>query len=464
MLDDIISQFANNKNINQFDFSLRPTHDIDNPYTKISLNIIENLENSLTKADKNALVDVLLDEAEENINFSYKIYSQITDMTPEEEGLLFKARMIEILNDLENQYDEECEEIEDLFQFVIMLSNMAEKQINEEKLKNAFITNMLLFEVLEEMKIRNIYTPFIAVYKDYLLSNPITLMHVIATKLIQKNDKELTDFVMYEMLQYINRFDNDRIMDICFDMLYCASLLTDENTADTILKVANTVKNHSQHISPKTLLGYIKSGIAYKTKSSEEFTNFVCENVSKFHCINNIANTCLLLDKPREAEKILEYSMNNKRLPKHSKMDLYDLLQTVYSLLNETKKFADISKVKFALGDTNAFFDAIKAYTEVGLYDKERDNLHQIACKQIPVYDYCCLLADHKEYNLLIERVNMIKSLNDVSEAIRFMDDKGITLYDNETNKKLLEILSQKTRHGKVLSKRISDLQSLISL
>ena len=81
MLDDIISKFAESKNMTNFDFSLRPNHDIDNPFAKTSIDIIDSLQQSIAKADKSVLADVLLDEAKENINFSYKIFSQIVDMT-----------------------------------------------------------------------------------------------------------------------------------------------------------------------------------------------------------------------------------------------------------------------------------------------------------------------------------------------------------------------------------------------
>ena len=70
MLNDIIAKFLENKEINSFEFSLRPTHDIDNPYTNISLNILDHLEKELSKASKTSLEQVILEEAEENINFS----------------------------------------------------------------------------------------------------------------------------------------------------------------------------------------------------------------------------------------------------------------------------------------------------------------------------------------------------------------------------------------------------------
>ena len=65
MLNDIIEQFMKSKNMTNFDFSLRPNHDIDNPFAKTSMDIIDRLQQSIEKADKSVLGDVLLDEAKE---------------------------------------------------------------------------------------------------------------------------------------------------------------------------------------------------------------------------------------------------------------------------------------------------------------------------------------------------------------------------------------------------------------
>ena len=60
MLNDIIEQFMKSKNMTNFDFSLRPNHDIDNPFAKTSMDIIDRLQQSIEKADKSVLGDVLI--------------------------------------------------------------------------------------------------------------------------------------------------------------------------------------------------------------------------------------------------------------------------------------------------------------------------------------------------------------------------------------------------------------------
>ncbi|MDT3694611.1 MAG: hypothetical protein ROM03_09375 [Mucispirillum sp.] len=464
MLDDIISKFAESKNMTNFDFSLRPNHDIDNPFAKTSIDIIDSLQQSIAKADKSVLADVLLDEAKENINFSYKIFSQIVNMTAEDEGLLFKARLIEILNELESKYDNDSEQFSDLLDFAVILTNIIEHHINADKLKKAFITTLLLFETAEEMKIRNIHIPFTLEFKEYIINNHLTLLHVISTKAHQHNDSEINNFFINEILQYINKFSYNKNIEVCFDMLYFASLLADKESAEIIYQAAAELQKHTSHSIPKAILNYINAGIIYADKGSDETADYVCKNVKDYHCISNIAYTCILVDDIECAEKILEFFLENKRIPKQFKLSFYQQLQIVYSFLQNEKKFANIAKERFALGDKNAYFDAVEAYTSLGVYQQEKAELHSIACKQVPIYDYCSLLSDNKEFALLLDRFNMIKSTKDISEAVKFMDDKGIALYDDNTNKKLLNILEEKTKNYKKLAAHVKSLLDLITI
>lgn len=464
MLDDIISKFAESKNMTNFDFSLRPNHDIDNPFAKTSIDIFDSLQQSIAKADKSVLADVLLDEAKENINFSYKIFSQIVDMTAEDEGLLFKARLIEILNELESKYDNDSEQFSDLLDFAVILTNIIEHHINADKLKKAFITTLLLFEAAEEMRIRNIHIPFTLEFKEYIINNHLTLLHVISAKAHQHNDSEINNFFINEILQYINKFSYNKNIEVCFDMLYFASLLADKESAEIIYQAAAELQKHTSHSIPKAILNYINAGIIYADKGSDETADYVCKNVKDYHCISNIAYTCILVDDIECAEKILEFFLENKRIPKQFKLSFYQQLQIVYSFLQNEKKFANIAKERFALGDKNAYFDAVEAYTSLGVYQQEKAELHSIACKQVPIYDYCSLLSDNKEFALLLDRFNMIKSTKDISEAVKFMDDKGIALYDDNTNKKLLNILEEKTKNYKKLAAHVKSLLDLITI
>lgn len=464
MLDDIISKFAENKNMSNFDFSLRPNHDIDNPFAKTSIDIIDSLQQSIAKAEKSVLADVLLDEAKENINFSYKIYNQIIDMTAEDEGLLFKARLIEILNELENKYDNESEQFSDLLDFAVILTNIIEHHINADKLKKAFITTLLLFETVEELRIRNIHIPFTIEFREYILNNHLTLLHVITAKAHQHNDSEINNFFINEILQYINKFAHNKNLEVCFDMLYFASLLTNQETAPVISQAAAELQKHTRHTTPKSVLNYINAGIIYADKGSDDMADYVCKNIKDYHCISNIASTCILVDDIGYAEKVLEFFLENKRIPKQFKLSFYQQLQIVYSFLQNEKKFANIAKERFALGDKNAYFDAVEAYTSLGVYEQEKAELHNIACRQVPIYDYCSLLVDNKEFNLLIDRFNMIKSTKDISEAVKFMDDKGIALYDDNTNVRLLSILEEKTKNYKKFAAHVKSLLDLITV
>ena len=245
MLNDIIAKFSENKQINSFDFSLRPTHDIDNPYTKISLNILDHLYEVVEKANKNVLSQVILDEAEENINFSYKIYSQITDMTPHDEGMLFKARIIELLNDLD---DASSDAYAELIEFAFMLTGLSKKMIENKKLENAFIISMLLFETAEEMKIRNVHLNYILDFKNFLVKQKY-ILHLIAVKIFEQNNGKLKDLFVKELLSFINKFYNDANNKLCFDLLFFTALVADEKTVPVIKSALTAIKKFATHIS-----------------------------------------------------------------------------------------------------------------------------------------------------------------------------------------------------------------------
>ncbi|HIZ88670.1 MAG: hypothetical protein MSA07_04965 [Mucispirillum sp.] len=464
MLDDIISKFSENKKLDKFEFSLRPNHDIDNPFTNISLNIIGNLKQSIDKTDKSTIAAVLLDEAEENINFSYKIYSQIVDMKPEEEGLLFKARLLEILDEIEDEHNYDGNPFTDLLNFTGILTNITENKINNDKLKNAFIITMLLFETMEEMRIRNIHVPYTLEFREYILNNQLTMLHVICARALQANDKSINNFIINEVLQYISRFAFNKNIDLCFDMLYFISLISDDESAEIITSIADELKKHSPYAASKMLVNYVNAGIIYTGDDSNKIVDFTCKNINNIHLINNIVYTCLLTDDAVCAEKILEYFVSGKKITKKLKLSFYQQLQVVYSVLQNEKKYAETAKERFALGDINAYFDAVDAYTSLGLYNNVKDELHSIACKKMPIYEYCYLLAEHKEYGLLIERFKMIKSIKDTKDAIKFMDDKGIAIYDNNTNKELLHILSEKAANNTNLAQHVQSLLSLITV
>ena len=464
MLDDIISKFSENKKLDKFEFSLRPNHDIDNPFTNISLNITDNLKQSIDKTDKSTIAAVLLDEAEENINFSYKIYSQIVDMKPEEEGLLFKARLLEILDEIEDEHNYDGDPFADLLNFTGILTNITENKINNDKLKNAFIITMLLFETMEEMRIRNIHVPYTLEFREYILNNQLTMLHVICARALQANDKSINNFIINEVLQYISRFSFNKNIDLCFDMLYFISLLSDDESAEIITSIADELKKHSPYAASKMLVNYVNAGIIYAGDDSNKVIDFTCKNINNIHLINNIVYTCLLTDDAVCAEKILEYFVSGKKITKKLKLSFYQQLQVVYSVLQNEKKYAETAKERFALGDINAYFDAVDAYTSLGLYNNVKDELHSIACKKMPIYEYCYLLAEHKEYGLLVERFKMIKSIKDTKDAIKFMDDKGIAIYDNNTNKELLHILSEKAANNTNLAQHVQSLLSLITV
>ncbi len=461
MLNNIIAKFSENKQINSFDFSLRPAHDIDNPYTNISLNILDNLEKEVKKADKNILMDIILDEAEENINFSYKIYSQITDLLPHEEGLLFKARLMELLNQLDDK--EEDEAYMELIDFASMLASLSSKQINENKLENAFITIMLLFGTVEEMKIRNIHLNYIMDFKDFLMEQ-IVLLHIITTKLYGSNSNKFKHFFVKELLSYVNKYYNEANMEICFDMLFFAALVAEKEDTVFIKNAVSSIKKHTTHTSIASYEIYVNTGLKFTSISPEEAVKYANSRLKYLHGIVMIAQTLMVAEKNSLAADLIENALTHRKINHYYHFTFSKLLYSIYDMNNEKEKLAYAAKELFLLGVESAYYTAIQIFKEIGLYEREKHDIHNAACKRIPLYDYANMLADNKEYDLLIDRISQIKSTKDIKDAIKFMDDQGVALYDGNTNKQLLQILETKAARYPKLQNHVKSLLELIMI
>lgn len=460
MLNDIIAKFSENRKINAFDFSLRPAHDIDNPFTKISLNILEHLNKVVDKADKKTLNQVILDEAEENINFSYKIYSQITDMTPHDEGMLFKARIIEILNDLD---DANSNAYGELIEFASMLTGLSHKMIENDRLENAFIISMLLFETAEEMKIRNVHLNYVLDFKNFLEEQKF-ILHLIAVRIYEQNDNKLKDLFVKELLNFINKFYNDANNKLCFDMLFFTSLVADEKTVPVIKSALTAIKNFAIHTSVTPYIVYVKTGIEFSQSSPKEAVEYAKNKLKYHHGIEMFANTLLITNNDELDADLLEHVISSRKLPTAYSHTYNTQLLHIYSSTNNKEKVAYTAKALFLLGDETAYYEAVDTLKELGKYEQEKHEIHKIACKTIPLYDYCTMLADSKEYDLLVNRFETIKSTRDIKEAIKFMDDQGVALYDNNTNKQLLEILNEKSGRFPKLQNHVKSLLELIMI
>ena len=452
MLNDVIAKFSENNQINSFEFSLRPTHDIDNPFAKISLNIIDHLSDVVDKADKKTLNQVIIDEAGENINFSYKIYSQITDMTPHDEGMLFKARLIEILNNLDDEANNDA--YADLVEFSSMLTALSNKKIEDDKLENAFIISMLLFETAEEMKIRNVHLNYILDYKNFLEEQKL-ILHVIAVKIFEKDNNKLKDLFVKELLNFINRFYNDANNKLCFDLLFFTALTADKKTVPVIKSALTAIKKFATHTTVTPYIVYVKAGLAFSQSSPKEAVEFAKNKLKYHHGIEMFANTLLITNNEELNAEFLEHILSSRKIPYVYNVVYNKQLLHIYNAVNNKEKLAYTAKALFLLGDESVYYIAVDTLKELGKYEQEKHEIHNIACKSIPIYDYC---------TMLVKRFEIIKSVKDIKEAIKFMDDQGVALYDNNTNKQLLQILNDKSEKYPKLQNHVKSLLELIMI
>lgn len=461
MLNDIIAKISKQLSVESFDFSLRPTHDIDNPYTNISENILDKIKEIMQNVDKQVLANILLEQVEYNPNFAYKLHSQVIKMTPKDEGLLFKARLFELLDLLEDDSDEDV--FHELNDFIITLTLLAEQKILEENYETAFIITMLYFETVEEMKIRNIPINFIQDMKEHTKAFQLFL-NSIALKVYTTKNQKISDILVKDILSHTNKYFNENNLEIIFNMMFSAALASVGNNLAYVEQSLRLMKKNSLGISITHYEPYVRTAIMIHKNNTDEVLTYCHNRVKYINGIENIANIYNALGEHEKVAKCVESILADRKLSNHNKLVLNSALVQIYLEHDMEEEFIFVSKNLFFLGIIPTYYTVVTGLKKLNQYEQYKQEIHNYACKHIPFYEYSSMLTTMHEYDLLVDRFEKITSAKEVKDAILFMDDQGVALYDNNTNKTLLQILEGKTDNNVKHQKHVKSLLELIMI
>ena len=247
-------------------------------------------------------------------------------------------------------------------------------------------------------------------------------------------------------------------------MLFFTALTADKKTVPVIKSALTAIKKFATHTTVTPYIVYVKAGLAFSQSSPKEAVEFAKNKLKYHHGIEMFANTLLITNNEELNAEFLEHILSSRKIPYVYNVVYNKQLLHIYNAVNNKEKLAYTAKALFLLGDESVYYIAVDTLKELGKYEQEKHEIHNIACKSIPIYDYCTMLADSKEYDLLVKRFEIIKSVKDIKEAIKFMDDQGVALYDNNTNKQLLQILNDKSEKYPKLQNHVKSLLELIMI
>lgn len=444
-----------------FDFSLNDIYLDDSSHLVDSKDIPSQIEDAVLKADKNKLSGILVGEVKSDINLGYRLLSQLYNMNPKDEGMLFKSRIIDLLENL-NKSNVKESSLEELDHFAVTLLQTIQSRVENNRLENAFILSMLLIEILNFIKPHGNQIEYLVKYREFIENKVIPVLHIVVMETAASGNAGIKKTFLNELMLLINKSSNEKNILISGYILYFASLLSDDKTENKVRHGMRLLKSRVGK-SGNILTNFVESGIRIGHGNLADAVSYIEKHIKNVSALSIIVDTLLFNKHFDEAERIITVTAG-KNLGKQHKYMWYSRLQDIYFFRNNKEKMLENAFMLLSLGDTKEYYTVRKMLVELSRYNQEKDRLHDTACSVMPVYEYCLTLAENDEYAYMIDRFSRIKTSKELKSAIEFMDDSGIALYKDNTNVKLLEILQEKSVKIPKYNKHITSLLELISI
>lgn len=444
-----------------FDFSLNDIYLDDSSHLINSKDIPSQIEEAVMKAGKDKLSNILISEVKTDINLGYRLLSQLYNMSPKDEGMLFKSRIIDLLENL-NKSNVKESSLEELDNFSITLLQTIQSRVENNRLENAFILSMLLIEILNFIKPHGNQIEYLVRYREFIEKKVIPVLHIIVMETSASGKSEIKKIFLDELMLLINKSSNEKNILISGYILYFASLLSDSKTENKVRHGMRLLKNRVGKAG-NILTCFVESGIRIGHGKLSDAVEYVEKHIKNISALSIIVDTLLFNKHFDEAERIITVTAG-KNLGKQHKYMWYSRLQDIYHFRNNKEKMLENAFMLLSLGDTKEYYTVRKMLVELSKYNNEKDRLHDMACNVMPVYEYCLTLAENDEYSYMLDRFEKIKTNKELKSAIEFMDDSGIALYKDGTNVKLLEILKEKSGKNAKYNKHVISLLELISV
>lgn len=464
MLEDKILKLREVASV-KFNFSLKPCNSGNNEDKKM-VAVDNALKESLKKLEKDELFGVVLKESKEDSALKYKSFRKVISsrLSPEEEGMLYKIRLSELLDDIKKGKDIVVA-INEFRNFYEIFPDMVREYINNNELLRAFIITMLLFEAADEVEALKVVPALAEHVRNNICEEQGHLIKSVFFEAFSKKDTTYSKFFTFAILSYIYRrgsyFD---FISVYGNLLYYLTFIINDEDMEIFDAISKKLfDNIVRQSLINNLAKQLEAGFIFKKGNIKEFEKYTCSSIKNACVMSNLVDTCIYFKEYKTAKNILDYIFANRRLNKKVKLTLYYQYEKIYTELKDDKNSALVLKELYALGEAKIFPMIFDTYEKMKYLDKYKWELHEVSCKLVSVYDYCIALADRKYYDLLLDRFNKIRGTRETDYAIAFMDDRGIVLYENKMNIQLLEILAKKTRRYKELYRKVNSLLELIS-
>ena len=158
-------------------------------------------------------------------------------------------------------------------------------------------------------------------------------------------------------------------------------------------------------------------------KQKDEFNKFV-EYTDFGEDIVLILNTLLYYENYTLFEKKLNEAVKNINNIQDAIYNIYLFSKDLYTeIMPDSKKFFHIIKEIMPYVYNDEVFaeeivsDALTYAKKTNVFEEEKSKIYEYMKKQLPLQDYCHILLDEKEFDLLLDRLS---ELTDKEDILRF--------------------------------------------
>ena len=410
MLEKIMADYKKNNNT-----LIKYTSILNNgvEYTD-KFDVTHIIGNNLKDMSKSEIVKLFVDIVADSFVDMVKVCSKITKYDINDKINFYRANFFRLMDDEKFTMDEKIPLFIDYFK---MIDRLIETYNSNKIVTNISLTAMSLdlinytIESLEPYQYDHL-GQFLDLKDEFA-----SLLNALFLENLDNNDKLIKNTCIQIVLDYIVKnkdFDEENVfVQMLFNVTLFSNTKNQQYIKDIIVSLG--YENH---------LNAFNAAVMFANKQEDEFNKYV-EDTDFGEDIILISNILIYNKNYDLLEKKINESLKDLNNLQNVFYDIYNICRELYTDIKPDSKrfFLIIKEFMPYIHDDDKYFaseiayDALIYAKKANVFEEEKSKIYEYMKKQLPLQDYCHILLDEKEFDLLLDRLS---ELTDKEDILRF--------------------------------------------
>ena len=410
MLEKIMADYKKNNNT-----LIKYTSILNNEveYTD-KFDVTHIIGNNLKDMSKSEIVKLFVDIVADSFVDMVKVCSKITKYDINDKINFYRANFFRLMDDEKFTMDEKIPLFIDYFK---MIDRLIETYNSNKIVTNISLTAMSLdlinytIESLEPYQYDHL-GQFLDLKDEFA-----SLLNALFLENLDNHDKLIKNTCIQIVLDYIVKnkdFDEENVfVQMLFNVTLFSNTKNQQYIKDIIVSLG--YENH---------LNAFNAAVMFANKQEDEFNKYV-EDTDFGEDIILISNILIYNKNYDLLEKKMNESLKDLDNLQNVFYDIYNICRELYTDIKPDSKrfFLIIKEFMPYIHDDDKYFaseiayDALIYAKKANVFKEEKSKIYEYMKKQLPLQDYCHILLDEKEFDLLLDRLS---ELTDKEDILRF--------------------------------------------